>query len=85
MTLAAECEGLTKADVEARVDQSRDDAEAYRIANGLPEPCKEADKMTDKVMRPLLRRYGYQSLAEFQHDYDTYGDDFPLPNLIGGP
>lgn len=40
---------------------------------------KYAYELANRVMRPLLKAQGYRSLAEFEHAYETYGDDLPWP------
>lgn len=44
-----------------------------------PEHAKEAYRITNSVMKPLLRRQGYRSLAQFERAWDETGGDPPWP------
>lgn len=44
-----------------------------------PEHAKEAYRFTNSVMKPVLRRQGYRSLAQFERAWDDTGGDPPWP------
>lgn len=39
---------------------------------------REIYKEVNAMMKPLLAPYGYRSLAQFEHDYETHGEAMPL-------
>jgi len=42
---------------------------------------KYAYQEASKVMQPLLKAQGYRSLAQFEHAWETCGDDLPWPKI----
>lgn len=44
-----------------------------------PETEKQAYHATNRMMQPLLRKYGYRSLKQFRAAYDELGTAMPWP------
>ena len=49
-----------------------------------PEHDKEAYRFANSIMKPLLQRGGYRSLAEFQRTHEDTRGDPPWPKLATG-
>lgn len=56
--------------------------EEWRIKGRVPPPGKEEYRLTNQLMKPLLKHYGYRSLAEFKHARATMDDAMPWPRQI---
>jgi hypothetical protein len=54
-------------------------AEALAPPPLTPAARKEIYRDTNKIMRPLLKVYGYRSLAEFEHAYELQGESMEWP------
>ena len=52
--------------------------EIKKVIAGVDSPDKEVYRKTNAMMKPLLKRYGYRSLAEFEHALEIHGDNMPL-------
>ena len=50
-------------------------AETFSPPPPTPAVRKEVYKVTNTIMRPLLKVKGYRSLAEFEHAYEMHGDN----------
>jgi hypothetical protein len=70
----------------ARADQLR--------LKSFGQPDKEAYRVVNSAMKPLLNHYGFRSLAQFERAYELYGDALVwpkapanrgAPDAIGGP
>jgi hypothetical protein len=54
-------------------------AEALAPPPPTPAARKEIYRDTNKIMRPMLKLYGYRSLAEFEHAYELQGENMEWP------
>lgn len=51
------------------------------LAGVSDEWDKESYKTVNSIMKPLLQRQGYRSLREFEHAFETHGEDIPWPKV----
>lgn len=58
------------------------DARALRVSAGIPPHGKDEYRFANAVMKPLLQRQGYRSLAEFERAYEATGGDPPWPKTM---
>lgn len=64
----------------ALVDQRREHSEHLKLIAGISDGRdKETYKIVNSIMKPLLNRQGYSSLAEFEHAFETHGEDMEWP------
>ena len=65
---------LTDKRLEAHVEHLRREADFLSVLAGIPaQHDKESYKVANTIMKPLLKREGFNSLAEFEHAYETSG------------
>lgn len=50
-----------------------------RILLGIPAEDRECRQLTAKILKPLLKPYGYRSLAEFERAWKRDGPKMPWP------
>lgn len=60
-------------------DEWRAEADILKLRANLPPPSKEAYRISNTIMKPLLRHYGYRSLAEFDRAWEETGGHPPWP------
>lgn len=71
---------LTTKKLEAEVEQRRKHAAFMQALAGVPDGWdKESYKVVNNIMKPLLKRQGYRSLREFEHAFETHGEDMAWP------
>ena len=56
--------------------------EYLRILAGIPDHDKEVDKTVNMIMKPLLKRAGFRSVAELNHTHAIHGDNIPIRKPI---
>ena len=59
-------------------EQRRDE---LKLLAHIPPPDKEVYREVNAIMKPLLKRKGYRSLAEFEHAFETHGENMPWPKV----
>lgn len=68
-------EGIVK-DMEVRYN----DLEHYA---GLLADNKDVYRQVNTIIKPLLKRHGFRSLAEFEHAFETHGANMAWPKALG--
>lgn len=67
---------LTEKQLEREVEERREHAEFLKALAGISnERDKETYRIVNSIMKPLLQRQGYRSLAEFEHAFETQAVD----------
>jgi hypothetical protein len=63
------------------MDEAAAKAERLRAALGIPEYDKEAYRITNDAMKPILGHYGYRSLAQFERACEEHDGNPPWPKV----
>lgn len=58
-------------------DELRAHADILKVRANLPPQSREAYRFANTTMKPILQRYGYRSLAQFERAWDESGGDPP--------
>lgn len=66
---------MTKAKLQRGLEQCERREAILKTA----KPCRETYRLTNKVMRPMLKRTGYRSLAQFERAYEDTSGNPPWP------
>ena len=73
---------LTTKKLEAVVEQRRQHSQFLKILTSVDDRWdKESYKIVNAIMKPLLKRKGYRSLAEFDHAFHAQGEKMPWPKV----
>lgn len=68
--------------LERLVDERKAESRFRMALAGVPDEWdKDSYKTANSIMKPLLQRQGYRSLREFEHAFETHGENMPWPNI----
>jgi hypothetical protein len=66
-------------ELRASVDKLDKRRDFLRLFARIPPPDKEAYREVNAIFKPLLKRHGYRSLAEFDHAFEADGTNMQWP------
>jgi hypothetical protein len=71
---------LTDKQLQAEIDARHEHARFIKALAGVSDEWdKDSYREVNAIMKPLLRQQGYRSLREFEHAYQTHGENMPWP------
>lgn len=71
---------LTIKKLQHLVNERKRESDFRRALAGVSDKWdKESYKTVNSIMKPLLQRRGYRSLREFEHAFETQGENMPWP------
>jgi hypothetical protein len=68
--------------LKAYVNEAEKRRDLLKLSSGLPPSGKDEYRVVNSILKPLLNRSGYRSLAEFEHVFETHGEDMPWPKKL---
>lgn len=73
------CIHLDLEDIRSRKAEWQETVRIRQIMQRIPPPDKECRQLAAKIMKSLLKPYGYRSLAEFERAWKKDGQKMPWP------
>lgn len=71
---------LTVKQLQQLVDERKYETDFRKVLAGISDEWdKESYKTVNAIMKPLFKRQGYRSLREFEHAFETQGENMPWP------